>query len=286
MTLPVAVARSLLFVPGDRPDRFDKAHAAGADAVILDLEDGVDPQRRDTARAHARDYLTRSAPTVVRLSAAHGDDLAADLAAVADGPGLAGVLVPKAEEPGAVRAIAGGLPEGTPIVLLVETAAGLLTAEALARVPGVTRLALGTIDLASDTGLSRDPDVLRVVRVGLTLASRAAGLPGPIDGPCTNLSEPSRTTVEAQEAARTGYTGKLCIHPLQVSPVNDVFSPAPEAVERARRIVDAARANGTGAFRLDGEMIDAPVIARAHAVLAAARTFTQGFLARPSRSVE
>jgi citrate lyase subunit beta/citryl-CoA lyase len=274
VTLPVAVARSLLFVPGDRPDRFAKAHASGADAVILDLEDGVDPAAREVARAHVREHLDGSAPALVRLSAADGRGLAADLSAVAARPGLAGVVVPKAEDAGAVRRIVDALPDGTAVVLLVETAAGLLAAEALARVRGVTRLALGTVDLAADAGFSRDADVLWVVRIGLTLASRAAGLPGPVDGPSTDLVDLSRTAVESQDAARTGFTGKLCIHPRQVTEVNDAFSPTPEAVDRARRIVDAAQASGSGAFRLDGEMIDAPVIARARSVLAAARTFS------------
>ena len=166
------------------------------------------------------------------------------------------------------------LPVGTPLVLLVETAAGLLAAPALARVRGVTRLALGTVDLTADTGLSGDPDVLRAVRVGLTLASRAVGLPGPVDGPCTDLADPARTAAEAQEAARTGFTAKLCIHPRQVAEVNATFTPALEAVERARRIVDAARTNGAGAFRLDGQMVDAPVIARARSVLATAGAFS------------
>ena len=173
----------------------------------------------------------------------------------------------------AVAALVRALPEGTPVALLIETAAGVLAAAALAGVPGVTRLVLGTVDLEADTGISQAPDVLRGIRVGLTLASRAAGLAGPVDGVCTDLADPEATEVAAHEAARTGFTGKLCIHPRQVPAVNAVFSPSPDAVSRARRIVDAARDQGSGAFRLDGQMIDAPVIRRASAVLAAAAAF-------------
>lgn len=273
MTPPLALARSLLFVPGDRPERFGKAQAAGADAVILDLEDGIDPAGRPDARRNVRAYFDSAGePAVVRLGQAGGDDMAADLAAVVC-PALAGVMVPKAEDPDAVRAIVAALSGGTPILLLVETARGVLAAPELARVAGVSRLALGTLDLEGDTGIGQDPDVLRSIRVGLTLASRAASLPGPIDGVCPDLSQPSATEQAAREAARTGCTGMLCIHPRQVSTVNAVFTPTQEAVSRARRIADAAETSGTGAFRLDGRMVDAPVIARAHAVLAAATSF-------------
>jgi citrate lyase subunit beta/citryl-CoA lyase len=271
VTLDPALARSLLFVPGDRPDRFGKAHGSEADVVVLDLEDGVDPAERGTARGHVRNHLGESGPpSLVRLSAAAGDDLVADLAAIGDRPRLAGVVVPKADDPGAVEAVVGALPPGTAVVLLVETAAGVLAAGELARVAGVTRLALGTVDLEVDTGISQDADVLRSVRVGLTLASRAAGLPGPIDGVTTDLADPAATEVAATEAQRAGFSGKLCIHPRQVSPVNAVFSPSPEAVLRAERIVAAAGVHGAGAFRLDGQMVDAPVIQRARALLARA----------------
>jgi citrate lyase subunit beta / citryl-CoA lyase len=273
MTPPLGLARSLLFVPGDRPERFAKAHAAGADAVIFDLEDGVEPAAREDARRHIQAYLgAGGTPSLVRLSQAAGDSVAADLAAVTS-PALAGVMVPKAEDPDAVRAVVAALPAGMPVVLLVETALGVLSAAALARIPGVSRLALGTLDLEGDAGISQDPDVLRSIRVGLTLASRAAGLPGPVDGVCPDLSGPSATKQEAREAARTGCTGKLCIHPRQVPAVNAVFTPPPEAVGMARRIAEAARTRGPGAFRLDGRMVDAPVIARANAVLATAASF-------------
>jgi citrate lyase subunit beta/citryl-CoA lyase len=271
---PPALARSLLFVPGDRPDRFDKALAAGADATILDLEDGVDPASRDAARGHVRDQLSADGQAMVRLSTAKGDDLAADLRAIADRPGLSGVLVPKAEDADIVNALVRALPRSTPVLLLVETAAGLLAAPTLARVPGVTRLVLGAVDLEADTGISQDADVLRSIRVGLTLASRAAGLAGPVDGVCTELADPSVTEIAAREAVRTGFTGKLCIHPRQVAGVNAVFSPSPDAVAWARQVVEAAGAHGYGAFRLDGQMVDAPVIHRATAVLAASGTFS------------
>ena len=265
----IAFARSLLFVPGDRPERFDKAHGSGADAVVLDLEDGVDPARRGTARQHVHDYLVSSAaPSLVRLSSGGGDDFAADLAAISVA-GLLGVLVPKAENPVDVAAAVRALPQETPVVLLVETAAGVLAAERLARVPGIARLALGTVDLETDSGISQDADVLRSVRVGLALASRAAQLPGPIDGVCTDLAEPSVTAAAAREAARCGFTGKLCIHPSQIAPVNTVFRPTPEAVLHAHRILEAVAAHGAGAFQLAGQMIDAPVIQRARQLIAA-----------------
>jgi citrate lyase subunit beta / citryl-CoA lyase len=286
MTTAPGLARSLLFVPGDRPDRFAKAHRAGADAVVIDLEDAVAPAARDDARRHVGEYLAAAAASsLVRLSASVGESSRADLTAVV-GPGLAGVMVPKAEDPDVVRGLVDALPRGTPVVLLVETAAGVLAAAALARVPGVCRLALGAVDLETDTGISQDADVLRSVRVGLTLASRAAGLPGPIDGVCTDLADPSATASAALEASRTGFTGKLCIHPRQVAVVNTVFSPAADDVLRSRRIVSAAGEHGEGAFGLDGQMVDAPVIRRARAVLDAAAAFAASDTALRARAAE
>src|SRR6185312_3617187 len=136
---------------------------------------------------------------------------------------LAGVVVPKAEDPDVVRAVVGALPATVAVLVLIETARGVLGAADLASVPGVSRLALGTLDLEGDTGIAPDSDVLRSIRVGLTLASRAAGLPGPIDGVCQDLSDPTTTEQAAREAARTGCTGMLCIHPRQVPAVNSAF---------------------------------------------------------------
>jgi citrate lyase subunit beta/citryl-CoA lyase len=275
VTSPINQARSLLFVPGDRPERFAKAHAAGGDAVVLDLEDGIDPERRDASRRHVSEYLHSSAPkSLVRLSGAKGSDLGADLAFIADRPALAGVLIPKAEDSHDVEAVIRGLPPGKSVVLLLETAVGVLAAPALARVTGVTRLALGTFDLEVDTGLSQDADILRSVRVGLTLASSAAGLWGPIDGVCADLADPSVTAAAAREAARAGFTGKLCVHPKQVAAVNGVYSPSPESVKEAQRILAASARHGAAAFRLDGRMVDAPVIRRAQSVITAATAFS------------
>jgi|tagenome__1003787_1003787.scaffolds.fasta_scaffold20897689_2 citrate lyase subunit beta/citryl-CoA lyase len=267
----VALARSFLFVPGDRPERFAKAHSAGADAVVLDLEDSVDPAHTELARAAVRHALERSArPSMVRLSGPGEEDLDGDLPVL--GPALSGVLVPKAEDPATIGRLITRLPEGVPVVLLVETARGVLAAASLAQMPRVTRLALGTVDLEADSGLSQDADVLRSVRVGMTLASRAAGIAGPVDGVCTDVMDRATTAAAAREAVRAGFTGKLCIHPRQVPPVNEVFRPAAEAVSWAQRVLTAAETQGTGAFRLDGEMVDAPVVARARAVIAAAVT--------------
>lgn len=241
--------------------------------MILDLEDSVAPDARAAARRHVREHLQgNSAAALVRLSATSGTDLAADLAA-ASGPALAGVVIPKAEGPDAVTAVIQALPQVVPVVLLIETAAGVLQAPDLARLGGVSRLALGTVDLEAETGIDQSPEVLRSIRVGLTLASRAAGLPGPIDGISMDAADASSTELAARDAARTGCTGKLCIHPRQVASVNAVFSPTPEAIRWASAVVQSAALAEKGAFLLDGRMVDAPVIARAHAVLAAVQTF-------------
>jgi citrate lyase subunit beta/citryl-CoA lyase len=268
MTGPVEWARSFLFVPGDRPDRFATARASGADAVVLDLEDGVRPDAREAARRHVAEELAQGAGAVVRLSCAHGPELARDLAAVRQ-PSLTALLVPKAADPRALSELAAALP-GVPVIALVETAAGVLAAPELARVEAVRRLALGALDLEQDAGIAPDPDTLRPVRVALALASRAAGLRGPVDGVCPDLHDPAATAAEARDAARAGFRAKLCVHPRQVAAVNDAFSPSAEDLAWGRRVLAAAAVHGAGAFRLDGQMVDRPVLRRAQDLFTAA----------------
>lgn len=173
------MSRSFLFVPGDRPDRFAKAAASGADVVVLDLEDAVAPGRKEQAREHVRHWLSGGNRAVVRINAAgtpwHDDDVAAVGAAVA-------VMVPKAEEP---------LDLGVPTIPLIETAAGVLNAVAICAGKCVLRPALGSVDLAAQLGVDhRSHEALRHARSDLVLAAAAAGCGAPIDGVTTALDSP------------------------------------------------------------------------------------------------
>lgn len=258
-----------LFVPGDRPERFDKAAAAGSDHVILDLEDAVAPSAKAHARAAVVSWLAEGRRAWVRLNATgtpwHDDDVAA-LRGVA---GLAGVMVPKAQSPGEMAELRDRFGPGTGLIALVETARGVQLAPALADSGHVDRLALGSIDLALDLGAEESDDSLLLARATLVMASRAAGLPGPVDGVSTVTDDPAHLLATATRAASLGFEGKLCIHPRQVPSVAAAFVPDDRTIAWALRVVTEAETRGhaTGAFLLDGEMVDRPVVERARSVL-------------------
>lgn len=256
---------TFLFVPGDRPDRFDKAAAAGADLVILDLEDAVVPEAKDEARQHVVDWLAKGGSAAVRINA--GGDLAAeDAAAFAERPVV--VMVPKAEDPAALMALRARLHPESTLLALVETAAGVLAAPAIAAVEGVTRLVLGTFDLATQLGVSPDDrDAMAGARHALVMASAAAGLAPPVDGVTGAVGDADVLASDLEYAVRLGFGGKLCIHPKQLPASRDAFRPSDEEVAWAQRVVDAAA--GGGAVLLDGKMVDKPVVDRARRVLGA-----------------
>jgi citrate lyase subunit beta/citryl-CoA lyase len=262
---PPPVQRSLLFVPGARPERFDKALAAGASAVIVDLEDAVAPADKDAARAALAAWLRPERPVIVRINGADtpwfGDDLA-----LCGRPGVAAVMCPKAERADTLATLrAAGAPALLP---LVESAAGLAALGALAAAPGVWRLVFGSIDLQLDLGL-RDAteDELLPFRLQLVLASRLAGIAAPIDGVSTALGDEQQLRDDVQRARRLGFAGKLCIHPRQVALVNRHLAPSADETAWAQRVLAAAGAAGGAAVAVDGKMVDKPVLLRAEAIL-------------------
>lgn len=276
MTDLIAQARSFLFVPAVRPDRVAKALASGADAVIIDLEDAVDPGEKEAARhalagAFGALDAPRRARLLVRVNAAGTPWFAGDVALVNElaAQGLAGVTVPKAESAAALAPFAPVLG----LLPLVESVNGHAAALELARAPRVVRLAFGNLDFQADAGMACDgadePELLPV-RLDLVLASRRAGIAPPVDGVVASTGDAALITAAAHRARRLGFGGKLCIHPDQVAPVHAAFTPDPAQLDWARRVLAAARTQG-GAFRLDGRMVDAPVIRLAQRVVAAAR---------------
>ncbi|MFG1710408.1 HpcH/HpaI aldolase/citrate lyase family protein [Nonomuraea sp. M3C6] len=264
-TVDVLSARSWLFVPGDRGDRFAKAAASGADVVVCDLEDAVAADAKESARAEVVRWLGAGGAACVRINA-HGTPFHdADVSALTGIRGLRAVMLPKAEDPRVLAELGDVLGPDTPVVALVETALGLHRAFELASARCVARLAFGSIDFALDLGAEDAPTPMLYARSSLVVASRAARAAAPVDGVTVVLDDPAVVEAEAATAAGLGFGGKLCVHPRQVSAVNAAFSPSEEDVRRACRILNSAADGGAG--RLDGQMVDRPVVAGARAVL-------------------
>jgi citrate lyase subunit beta/citryl-CoA lyase len=254
-----------LFVPGDRPDRFDKAVASGADLVVCDLEDAVAVDAKAPARGEVARWLADGGVACVRVNA-HGTPFHdADVAALVGAPGLVAVLVPKAEDPRRLAELSERLGPGTAVVGLVETALGVHRVHELAATPGVARLAFGSVDLALDLGAEDAALPLLFARSALVLACRVVGLPAPVDGVTRELDDPSTIGSDTAAAVGLGFGGKLCVHPKQVSAVNAGFRPSDADVRRAREVLAAAA--GGSAVRIDGQMIDRPLVEHAWRVL-------------------
>lgn len=262
-------ARSLLFVPGDRPDRFAKAAATGAGAVILDLEDAVAPAAKEAARAAVLAWLAEGHSAVVRVNAAGTPWHTADVDALR-GSSVT-VMLPKAESAAEVAEVTSRLGSGAQVVALIETARGVRDADDVCGAPGVVRAAIGNVDLAAELGV--DPAshaALAYARGRLVAASAAAGLSAPIDGVTTALDSPEVLAADLTHARELGFGGKLCIHPRQVEPVDRGLAPSDADLVWARRVLEATGTAGaaTGVSVLDGKMIDPPVVRRAERLLA------------------
>ena len=258
--------RSYLFVPGNRPDRYAKAIAAGADAVIVDLEDAVPPDDKPSARAALAAWLSPEHPVLMRVNAAESEWFREDVA-LCKTQGVAGVLLPKAERVEDIRAIAEHSGTATPILPLIETARGFWNAHALAQGHKVQRFVFGSIDFQLDLGIQGEEEELLYFRSQLVLVSRVAGLEPPVDGITTAIDDAERVRSDTLRARRLGFGAKLCIHPRQVSPVNACFEPSAEEESWAIRIMEAAEAVHGAAVSVDGKMVDRPVIARAETIL-------------------
>ncbi len=271
----LAQARSLLFVPGNRPERFLKAAQSGADAVVLDLEDAVPLAQKDAARdaigQQWAQLLALQVPLVVRINAADSAAWPADLAALARLPQLAAVMVPKAESAETLRQAHHAL-AGVALLPLIESAAGYDALAPIAAAPGVLRLVLGHIDFMADTGLqcSDDERELAPLRFAIAMATRRQRLAPAIDGVTVAIDDAQRLREDTQRALRFGFGAKLCIHPRQVAGVHEALAPSAAELDRARRVVAADAAAAGAAVQLDGRMVDAPVVLQARRVLARA----------------
>lgn len=284
------IARSYLYVPGNAPDKLAKVLGRGADAVIVDLEDAVPWASKDEARAtvtawlRALDGETDGVEIWVRVNP--GPLGVEDVTAVV-APGLRGVMVAKTESRADLDAIDDalgkaeareGLDAGSVgVVPLLESAAAVLEARAIAAAPRVVRLQVGEADLAADLGFGEDVDDAEwaPLRSQVVLVSAAAGISAPVAPVSTDFRDLERFAASTRALARRGYVGRACIHPAQVGVVNDVFTPSEDSLARARALVevfDQAVAEGRGVVvGPDGRMVDEAVVRRARSVIALAR---------------
>jgi citrate lyase subunit beta/citryl-CoA lyase len=276
--LPFTMGPALLFCPADRPERYGKA-ADRSDAVILDLEDAVAPADKQRARGAILAQLGAAGDTpelepsrtIVRVNPVGSAEFEKDLHSLAHTP-YRTVMVAKAESAAHMKAL-----EGYRVIALCETAAGVLNAAAIAAEPNVVALMWGAEDLLASLGglSSRNDDggyraVALHARSAVLLAAKAAGKEA-IDAVYVNIPDLEGLAAESLDAVASGFGAKACIHPSQVAAVREAYAPAPEAVEKARELLDAASAAGSGVFQFKGKMIDGPILKHAESVLRRAR---------------
>lgn len=270
---PLSNARSFLFVPGNRPERFEKAARSGADAVVLDLEDAVPLADKAAAREaiQAAWPMLRDigVPLVVRTNPADHALGMEDLRWLARLSPPEGVMVPKTESAAALANVRAALP-AVAMLPLIESAAGYAALPAIAAAAGVLRLVVGHIDFMADTGLqcSEDEPELAPLRFAVAMATRSGQLAPAVDGVTASIQDDDRLRQDTRRALRFGFGGKLCIHPRQVPVVHDVLAPTADEIAWARRVLDADAASGGAAVQIDGRMVDLPVVLQARRLLA------------------
>lgn len=271
---PVARARTLLYAPGHRPDRFTKALESGADVIVLDLEDAVGPDLKCAARDNVHRWLSVGGPGMVRINGVdspwHEDDMA-----MLDGRPCA-VILPKAADGEQVAGVLNRLADGSCVVPLLETATGVLGARNVCAAPSVVRIIFGSADLASELGIDHtDRRALAYARSQVVLASAACGLAPPVDGVTSSVTDERTLIADAEDAAALGFTGKSCLHPRQVPVVQAVFTPSAEDLRWARDVL-AAAGNGS-AIAMNGEVVGKPVVDRARSLLSRSDLWPRSF---------
>ena len=262
--------RTALFVPGTRPERFAKALAAGADAVIIDLEDAVEfslkEQARDNISAFAK--ANPQAEFMVRINGANTAWFDEDLALCERYPAISKVMLPKAESAAQIQRVAAA---GVAVVPIIESAKGVLALNEMAGCRGVERLSFGSLDLMLELGTTPDTDgarqLLDHIRCQILISSAAHGLSAPLDGVHPDFSDTDGLARVAAYVRDMGFCGMLSIHPIQIPVINAVFATTEAELAWARRVVETADATQSSAFQQDGKMIDAPVIERARRLL-------------------
>jgi len=257
--------RTWLFAPGHNEKLLLKVFDAGADAVMLDLEDAVPSELKERARAQVREVLLSHPEAWVRINKPGSDLANADLATVV--ALCSGIRIPKVEAAADVEWVAERAP-GLPLTCTVETALGVVRAFEIASHPRARDLCYGGADLSRDLQVEDGGDGTLYARSALVVASRGAGKGAPIDGAYTRTGDLEGLSRAAEAARRLGYFGKSAVHPRQVPIINHVFQPTAAELSWARRVLDAFELSGGAATRLDdGEFVDVPVAERARRIL-------------------
>jgi len=262
------IARSWLLVNAMRPETFGEAATSRADAVILDIEDAVDPSHKDEAREHVIEWMRSGGQAWVRINDATSPFWADDLAGLRGTPGLLGVVLAKTESSDQVTESYHRMDGKIPVVPLVESAVGIEEANHIAKAQGAFRLAFGSGDFRRDTGMAATPEAMAYPRAKLVVASRVGGLPGPIDGPTVGTNHP----ILREQSAITvmmGMTGKLCLAIDQTTVINEVISPTPSDVAWASDFMRDFEANG----RVIRDGSDLPRLGRAEKIMKLATAF-------------
>ncbi|OWV31160.1 HpcH/HpaI aldolase/citrate lyase family protein [Halomonas campaniensis] len=269
--MPITQQRSFLFVPATRPERITKALASEADMVIVDLEDAVALSEKDKARQLLHDYLavTPEAKVLVRINSTP-QELQHDLALCQEFSNVIGIMLPKAETCQQIEHVARC---GKPVWPIIESAKGLVSLSSLVFTDGIERLTFGALDLATDLNLEPGTPgaatLLDQCRYQLVVCSRAAKLPPPIESVVPEIHDTELVESVARKAVEMGFAGMLSIHPQQIPSIHKAFTPSAEMLSWARRVLETAE-TVDGAFQLDGQMVDEPVISRAKSLLARA----------------
>lgn len=272
---PLGFSSNFLFVPGTRPERFAKALDSGASGVVLDLEDAVAEEDKEVARNAIRAAWPQFSEEqkkrlVIRSNSPGTKFYSADLI-LAQELKISCLLIPKSETLDQINGAALILPH-TAIIPMIETAKGLDHLREIANSNQVLRLSLGNLDLQADLGMVCDAQEteLQSARYQIVLASRLAQIAPPIDGVTPSTDDLPRITEDSERAKRMGFGAKLCIHPKQVAIVKAAFMPTEEDLTWAQRVIEADHASKGGAVKLDGKMIDRPVVLLAQRTLALA----------------
>jgi len=278
--------RSVLFSPGDEPDLMRKAPKSGADTVVFDLEDAVAPGRKAAARTAVNGVVTDPSfdpdcEVCVRINPEREVAIEDIEGVTAGSPRIDSVMMPKVESAADVVELTEAIGDrgyDLPVLALCESAQGVLSAEAIAKADRVEAILFGAEDLSADIGATRTEEGVEVshARQHVVLAAGAAGVDA-IDTLVTDIEATDRLRSETEFARQLGYDGKIAIHPAQVGVINEAFTPDEGDVEWARNVLSAAEeaeASERGVFRVDGEMIDAPLISRAEDILQRYRAAT------------
>ena len=269
-TMTMQLPATYLFVPGNRPERFAKALASGADRIIIDLEDAVAPADKTEARQAIVDWMkgcdARQELILIRINDAATPWYADDLA-LAKAVEARCVMLPKCEAASQVADVLGEMPPGTTILPLIETARGMVALQEIAGAAGVTRLAFGSLDYMADLDIPAGSPALEFAAAQIAVASRAAGIASPVAGVTPDL-DATRVSADMKEPRALGFGAKMCIHPSQIAAVRAGLAPTTVELAWAQRVLQAWAASTGGAIQLDGKMVDRPVILKAERIVA------------------